>query len=151
MRQETFSLQTVSPSLFCLLTLVPNWFLLSDLLKNLASRPQEDGYFEVLACHLGLLTPQLSLFLASTPHFGCARLDSVTEFHYECLHQHCSLITRMAHEKLVRIFFICSLFFPGPHACVHYGSVISKCKRLYSSFIKCVLKNIMAWHCNSAK
>ena len=34
--------------------------IISDLEKNLASRPQEDGYFEALACHLfGLLAPQL--------------------------------------------------------------------------------------------
>ena len=38
----------------------PRCFFLSDLEKKLTSRPQYDGYFEALACHLlGLLAPQL--------------------------------------------------------------------------------------------
>ena len=50
-RLKTLSLYfpTVSPSLFCLLTLVPHCFFLSDLLKNLTSRPQCVGCFEALA------------------------------------------------------------------------------------------------------
>ena len=52
---------TASPSLFCLLTLVLiTSFSLIYKYKKLTSRPQYDGYFEALACHLlSLLAPRL--------------------------------------------------------------------------------------------
>ena len=73
-RLKTLSLYfpSASPSLVCLLTLVPRCLFLSDLLNNLASRPQQDGYFEALACRLlGLPAPQLkSLPCLNTSSLG---------------------------------------------------------------------------------
>ena len=51
-RLKTLSLQcpTASPSLFCLLTLVPHCFFLSDSPKAPSIQTPQDSYFEALAC-----------------------------------------------------------------------------------------------------
>ena len=56
---------TASPSLFCLLTLVPQCFFLA-LWKNLTSRPWQGGYFETLVCH-PLGQPAFRIKLYSLP------------------------------------------------------------------------------------